>query len=320
MIGARLVQEAFRAMGTECVVGVTATHAEAAHARRALAAGRREVEECEQVLSRFRPGSDLSRLNGANGAWRSVDQRLIDVLRTALRVRRETEGRFDPTILPVLIAAGYDRSFEHLAARPPAGAGDWRPNAVVEIDVVTQQARVEAGAAVDLGGIGKGFAAERALWAMRDAWLELPGGLVDLGGDIAVWGVTPDGGPWRLSVDDPRTPGSVLATLALDEGAVATSGRDQRRFGPGRQLHHLIDPLTGMPADAGPLAVTVVGMHAAEVEAYATALAITPIEQASACLSARPTVSALLVPLEGNAVVAGDLPLLVAPRLAEVIA
>ncbi len=320
MIGARLLQESFRAMGTDCAVGVTAARADAARTGRALAAGRCEVEFCERALSRFRPASDLSRLNGARGEWLAVDQRLIDALRTALRAREETGGRFDPTILPALAAAGYDRSFEQLGGNPPAVASDWRPNALVEIDAASLSARVEAGAAVDLGGIGKGFAAARALWAMREAWPELPGGLVDLGGDIAVWGATPEGGPWRLSIADPRAPGSSLATIGIYEGAVATSGRDQRRFGPGRQLHHLIDPATGAPADTGPLAVTVVGTDAAEVEAYATALAITPVEEASACLSARPRLSALLVPRDGNATVVGDLPLLVDTQLAEVIA
>ena len=320
VIGARLVQEPFRAMGTDCLVAVTARHSDMARARRALASGRREVETCEQVLSRFLPESDLSRLNRASGRWTTVDERLIEALRVALRTREETGGKFDPTILPALAAAGYDRSFEQLNARPPTTAGGWRPAAIFEVDRASLCARVEVGAAVDLGGLGKGLAASRALWAMREAWLEIPGGLVDLGGDIAVWGATPDGGPWRLSVADPRAPGSSLATVAIDEGAVATSGRDRRRFGPDRQLHHLIDPATGTSADSGPLAATVVGWDGGEVEAYATALAITPVEEAADCLRVRPGLSALLVSDEGGVVVVGDLPLLEDPRLAEVIA
>jgi FAD:protein FMN transferase len=320
MIGARLVRERFRAMGTECEVAVTATRADGARARRALAAGRGEVESCERVLSRFDERSDLSRLNGARGDWVRVDHRLIEALRVALRVREETGGRFDPTILPALVAAGYDRSFEQLAERPPAHATEWRPRAAIEIDTTGSRAHIETGAAVDLGGIGKGFAATRALWAMREAWLDLPGGLVDLGGDIAVWGATPEGGPWRLAVADPRAPGTSIGTIAIEDGAVATSGRDRRRFGPGRRLHHLIDPATGAPADAGPLAVTVVGPDAAEAEAYATALAVTPPGEAISYLSARPQLAALLVPCEGEPVVVGDLPLVSDLQLTEVSA
>ncbi len=320
MIGGRLVRERFRAMGTDCEVAVTATRADEALARRALTAGRGEVESCERVLSRFDEHSDLSRLNQARGEWVSVDVRLIEALRVALRAREETGGRFDPTILPALAAAGYDRSFEHLDERPPTVAAGWLPWATIEIDAAGSRARIETGAAVDLGGIGKGFAATRALWAMRDAWLDLPGGLVDLGGDIAVWGQTPDGGPWRLAVADPRTTGDSIGTIAIDQGAAATSGRDRRRFGPGRRLHHLIDPATGAPADHGPLAVTVVGPDAAEAEAYATALAVASPGEATGILSTRPELAAVLVPCEGEPVVVGDLALAADPQLTEVIA
>ncbi len=309
MIGAVLVREQFHAMGTECEVAVTATRTDTARARRALAAGRREVESCERVLSRFDERSDLSRLNRAGGDWVAIDDRLVEALRAALRTREETRGRFDPTILPALVAAGYDRSFEQLGERPPAPAGSWRAGAAIELDAGAGRARIEAGAAVDLGGIGKGFAAGRALWAMRETWLELPGGLVDLGGDIAVWGEPPEGGPWRIAIADPRMPGTQLGAVVIDDGAVATSGRDTRRFGPEGRLHHLIDPATGAPAEDGPLAVTVVGPNAADVEAYATALAVAPAGLADDILGARPGLTALLVLDHGDPIVVGDLPI-----------
>jgi thiamine biosynthesis lipoprotein len=320
MIGARLVRERFRAMGTECEVAVTASHTVSARARRALAAGRAEIESCERALSRFDERSDLSRLNRARGEWVAIDHRLVEALRVALRAREETGGRFDPSILPALVAAGYDRSFEQLDDRPPIRTLGWCAGATVELDAAAGRARLQAGAAVDLGGIGKGFAATRALWAMREAWLELPGALVDLGGDIVVWGLPPEGGPWRVAIADPRSAGARIGTIAIAEGAVATSGRDMRRFGPGGQLHHLIDPATGAPADAGPLAVTVVGPDGAEVEAYATALAVTPPGEAGEILRARPALAALLVTGDGDPVVVGDLPLVAGIQLMEVIA
>ena len=309
MIGAVLVREQFHAMGTECEVAVTATRTDPARARRALAAGRREVESCERVLSRFEERSDLSRLNRAYGEWVAIDQRLVEALRAAIRTREETGGRYDPTILPALAAAGYDRSFEQLDERPPARVDGWRAGAAIEVDAGAGRARIEAGAAVDLGGIGKGFAATRALWAMRETWLELPGALVDLGGDVAVWGESPEGGPWRIAIADPRSPGAQLGTIEISDGAVATSGRDRRRFGPEGALHHLIDPATGAPAAAGPLAVTVVGLNAVDVEAYATALAVTPLAEAEDIIRARPGLAALLVLDEGDPVVVGALPI-----------
>ncbi len=305
---AGLRREHFHAMGTLCEVAVTAGPLDAAHARAALAAARGEVAACERALSRFEPTSDLSRLNAAGGEWIEAGERLSAALRLALRARQDSAGRFDPTILPALTAAGYDRSFEQLEERPPRERMDWHPGAAIEL-AGNGRARIERGAAADLGGIAKGFAAGRALDAMLSAWPSLPGGLADLGGDIAVWGSSPEG-LWRLAIADPRRPEATLGTLELSAGGVATSGRDTRRFGPGRALHHLIDPATGAPADRGPLAVTVVAAEPADAEAHATALAVTGTGEAAAYLSARPHLAALLVLDEGEPVAIGRLPLL----------
>ncbi len=238
-----------------------------------------------------------------------MDVRLLEALRLSLRAREDTRGRFDPTILPALVAAGYDRSFEQLAERAPRRVERWRAGAVIELDETAGRARLEAGAAVDLGGIGKGYAAARALSAMRDAWPMLPGGLVDLGGDLALRGMTPEGGPWRIAVADPRRPGTNVGVLLLHAGGVATSGRDARRFGPGGSLHHLIDPATGEPAEPGPLAVTVLAPDAAEAEAHATALGISTAADAAAHVAAHPRISAVFVPHDGEPLLLGRPPI-----------
>lgn len=308
MIGL-LHRTTFRAMGTSCTIWATASEADRRHARRVLAAGRAEVEACERTLSRFDPSSDLSRLNDAAGKWVDVDSRLADALRLALRGRKATGGRFDPTILPALVAAGYDRTYEELEERPGRAASGWRAGAEVEVAPDADRARVERGAAVDLGGVGKGYSADRVLLAMRDAWDRLPGALVDLGGDIAVWGSPPDSGPWRIAVADPRRPGGSLGTVRIEEGGVATSGRHARRFGAGRALHHLIDPATGAPALEGPLAVTVVAPDPAWAEIHATALAVSSLERARVHVAGLSGVSAFWVPPIGAPEQLGVLPL-----------
>ncbi len=264
---------------------------------------------CERALSRFDARSDLSRLNRAGGSWLEVDVRLVEALAAALHARTDTHGRFDPTILPALAAAGYDRSFELLTERDAVPLDGWHAGARIDVDPRSTRARVEPGAGVDLGGIGKGFAATRALHAMRTAWPALTGALVDLGGDIGVWGIAPEGGPWRVNIADPRAPGRVAATLELTGGGVATSGRDTRRFGPAARLHHLIDPVTGVPAASGPLAVTVVAANATEAEAHATALAVMGLDEAHSHLASRPDLGALLIPQVGEPIAIGRLPL-----------
>ena len=140
----------------------------------------------------------------------------------------------------------------------------------------------------------------------------LPGALVDLGGDVAVLGSPPDARPLADRDRRPAT-GRALSLgviLDLEEGGVATSGRNARRFGPGRDLHHLIDPATGAPAVAGPLAVTVVAPDAAWAEIHATALAISDLAEARAHVAARSDVSAPCSSLrEGAPVPLGSLPL-----------
>ena len=309
MIGDRLIRESFVALGTFCSVAVAPSRTQSDHAQRVLMAARNELEICESVLSRFRADSDLCRLNLHAGAWVRVDERLVHALASSIRVREETNGRFDPTILPALIAAGYDASFEQLRPRAPSARPLRCAGASIEIDRTAGRARIEANAAVDLGGIGKGFTAERALWAMREEWPALPGAVVDLGGDVVVWGAPPDGDHWRIAVADPREPDSTLEHLEIDQGAVATSGRDTRRFGPSRTLHHLIDPDSGEPALAGPLTVTVVADDATDAEGYATAVAVSDIGLAPAILAARPSLSALVVPAIGDPFVIGQLPI-----------
>jgi thiamine biosynthesis lipoprotein len=125
---------------------------------------------------------------------------------------------------------------------------------------------------------------------------------------VALAGRPPDGGPWRVAVADARHPGETLTTIAIDEGGVATSGRDRRRFGPNGSLHHLIDPSTGAPALAGPLAVTVVAPDPAEAEAHATALAVSTLDDAHEHLARFPHLAALYLPEDGEPVALGALP------------
>lgn len=298
----------WRAVGTTCAAAVTARSHDEHEVHWALGAAQEEVAACERELSRFDPASDLSRLNAAGGRWIPVGRRLLEALGLALRAREETGGRFDPTVLPALVAAGYDRSFELLEEREARRADDWRAGTAIELDLRNGRARLEPGTSVDLGGIGKGYAAGRALDAMLVTG-SLAGGLVDLGGDIAVRGESPEGGLWLVAVADPRRPGETLAVLALDGGGVATSGRDARRFGPAGSLHHLIDPETGESSLGGPLTVTVVAPDPVAAEVNATTLAIAGLGEAEAHVAARPGISALYVPHIGPAVPLGRLPL-----------
>jgi thiamine biosynthesis lipoprotein len=247
----------FDAMGTwvECLVEAPATP----ELRRTLRAVQDEFARLEAMLSRFRPESELARLNRE----RSIDasDELRELVALALDAREHTSGRFDPTLHDAVVAAGYDRTFAELkdygAEPPPASGGG---------EVAVHGRRIELGpdASLDLGGIAKGYAADRCV-----AWLASHGpALVNAGGDLAVSGPRSHG-PWPVAVD---VPGHAL-TLALERGGLATSGRDRRRWWrDGEERHHLIDPRTLRPAEGCPLSVTAAAESATAAEVRAKAL------------------------------------------------
>jgi thiamine biosynthesis lipoprotein len=253
----------------------------------ALDRAEREFHRLEAILSRFRDDSELSRLNRDGAIDAAPD--LLRVIELALEARDRTDGRFDPTIHDALVAAGYDRTFEEVAEdgprhhrAAPAGGGD--------VSVEGTRITLEPGVHVDLGGIAKGYAAERAGEVLATAGPCL----VNAGGDIAV-----RGGAWPIGVE--------ALTVELSAGGLATSGRDRRRWQRGgRELHHLIDPATGEPASSDILRLTVVAGDAVEAEVAATALFLVGADEALAEANAN-SLPAVIVTDSGRTLLAGGL-------------
>jgi FAD:protein FMN transferase len=281
---------AFHAMGTEVEVLLEAEPR--ADVARALGRVEPEFGRLEALLSRFRPDSELARLNAA-GALDAGDE-LLELVDLGLDARERTGGRFDPTVHDALVAAGYDRTFAELdgsaGAGPVPAGGDVR--------IAGRRIELEPGVRLDLGGIAKGWAVDRAVAALA------PFGpcLVNAGGDLAVRGL-PAAGHWAVGHDTP----SGLLTLGVTEGALATTGRDRRRWrAGGEKRHHVIDPATGRPSATDLLTVTVAGRTAVEAEVRAKALFLVGAE--AAALEAEATgVPAVLVTDDGRVSLVGGL-------------
>jgi thiamine biosynthesis lipoprotein len=226
----------------------------------------REMDATEADLSRFKASSALSTANGlaGSGDWFDAPDRLRGMLAVSHRAWRMTDGRFDPRVITILEEIG-----ENAGVPLPAtwAAGErW-----LERD--GRRARFRLSAPVDSGGIGKGLGLRWALAAARRASRTAAGLLLDAGGDVVVSGPGPDGGPWSIGVEDPSRSGELLATVALREGAIATSSVAIRSWThDGRQVHHLIDPRTGAPAETGLQAVTVALPDPAWAEVWTKAL------------------------------------------------
>jgi thiamine biosynthesis lipoprotein len=275
----------FRAMGTEIELLV-----DAADAEDALIAAENEFHRLEAILTRFRPESELSRLNEAGSL--EVGSELREVVRLALEARGRTDGRFDPTVHDAVVAAGYDRTFEELPEDGTAVIVGSVCGGAVRID--GSRIELDPDVRLDLGGIGKGYAAE---WAAELLSAVGPA-LVNAGGDIAV-----HGGSWPVGVE--TSEGEL--TLELTTGGLATSGRDRRRWRRnGEELHHVIDPATGSPAPSDLLRLTVVAADAVEAEVWAKALYIAGEHEAVREAEMR-SMPCVLVTADGRTRLAGGL-------------
>lgn len=266
-------------------------------------------DEWEQALSRFRPDSDLNRLNDSAGMTVRVGPILWDAVKIALETARWTDGLVVPTVLSSLVKAGYNRSFDLLqsgAAGPePArqtafladdkdGPSDWREILLEEKD---HTITLPSDTRLDLGGIGKGWAAQLAMQQLS----EFGPALVDAGGDIAVSGPQSSGKPWPVSVADPLQVQENLDLLALESCGVATSGTDFRRWQKnGIWKHHIIDPRTGEPAITDILSATVVAPDALQAEAAAKVVLILGSQAGINWLENHPQFSALLALQDGR--------------------
>ena len=251
----------FPAMGTEVTVLAPAGHADEAAGR-----VRRLFEDWERRLSRFRPDSELTRLNAHAGRPVPVGALLYRVLDTALAAARATGGVYDPTMGRQLARLGYDRSFEQVPARSPrrgpAGpGGGWRE---VRMDRAARLVTLPPGVGVDLGGIAKGMAVDAAVERLGQAGVGPV--MVNAGGDLRVGGRPPGGGDWWIVIDGRRA----RLRVPLAAGALATSGIARRRWSQGgERRHHLLDPRTGEPARTGLWSVTAVAGSCAQAEVAA---------------------------------------------------
>jgi thiamine biosynthesis lipoprotein len=299
-----LLRRAFRAMGTDVECLLERPHD--AVAEQALDAAEAEFERLEASLSRFRPESELSRLNAAGEATVGAD--LLELAEAAIEARERTAGRFDPTIHDALVRAGYDRSFELLAGSATGGgvgvATVLEPRAArcggaVRIDREHSRVTLAAGTRLDLGGIAKGYAADRVSEALAQAGPCL----VSAGGDIAVRG-EPSAGVWAVAV----ATGEGEITLGLSHGGLATSGVDRRRWRrDGTEYHHIIDPALGFPADTDLLRVTIVAASAREAETLATSLLLAGGIEAAAGEADAAGLPCVLVARDGRTRLAGGL-------------
>jgi thiamine biosynthesis lipoprotein len=232
------------------------------------------VAEIDQSCSRFRPDSELSRLQQSAGREVRISPVLATALRAALRGARLSDGAVDPTVGTAVKLIGYRDDFDQMAGdgaaiplvvRPVPG---WQR---LRFDEARGTVVVPPGVELDLGSTAKALASDLAAAAAHRA--TGAGVLVSLGGDVAVAGEPPTTG-WQIRVaeDSSSPPDAHGETVVIRSGGVATSSTTVRRWTRGGiVLHHIVDPLTGLPAAGRWRTVTVVAGDCLDANIAATA-------------------------------------------------
>lgn len=292
----------FAALGTSVFVAVR----DPRDLDRAHRLARRILREVDEVCSRFRPDSDLSRVNASPGRWLAVDPLLVAAVDAAIGAARATDGLTHPLLGRNLVELGYDRDFEllddaaggRLAVAPLPDLRAWERIALDPEGGI----QIPDGTALDLGATGKAWAADVIATAFEDQLAD--GAIISVGGDLRV--ARPDGRPWQVAISE-RPSAAPDEVVTVDAGGLATSTTQVRRWSrAGARLHHLIDPRTGQPAAEVWRSVTATGPTCLAANTASTAAIVLGVD-ALGWLAAH-AVTARLVAADGQVEVVGRWP------------
>lgn len=239
-----------------------------------------EIRRLENLLSVTVEDSDISRLNAAAGKEAvSLDADTLRLLEAGKQLGEDTNGAFDIAISPVVKAWGFTED-EHRV--PEQAELDALLPLTDPADVTIENGKAylqKEGMAVDLGGIAKGFASDQLAELLKEKGVT--SALLSLGGNICTIGTKADGSPWKTAVQNPLDANDYVGLLEISDTCVITSGGYQRYFEEnGKRYHHIIDPITGYPAESGLLSVTIVCENGTRADALSTALYVMGLEKA----------------------------------------
>jgi len=294
-------------MGT--TVTITVVAADSNKAQSALDLGFAEVAAMEAIFSSYRTDSDLARVNAAAGDTPvTVPEPFIALLEHARTVAWQSHGAFNPLVGPAIKRWGIPE-----APRVPSDTELAELRSLLDLSEIHinpihgEVYLARPGMALGLGGIAKGFSADRVVARLKE--YGILAGIVAVAGDVTTFGQRPDGAPWRIGVRNPKGGDAPLRQLALSDGAVSTSGDYERFFElDGVRYHHILDPRTLHPARAGLTAVSVIAPSGVLADGYATALFVMGSRAGVALVEQLDGVEALFVTDTGAVITTGGWP------------
>ncbi|MBD3314921.1 MAG: FAD:protein FMN transferase, partial [Chitinivibrionales bacterium] len=261
-----------------------------------------EIARLHHLWSVFEPAGTIARLAAHAGSDPiAVDTETIEILRLVTEFGELTDGAFDVTIAPLstlwrtAIDTEEPANPQDIAAKLSlVGFHD------IEILPPTHARLRRPGQAIDLGGIAKGWVADRAVHLCERHGIR--SALINLGGNVVAVGSRPGGSPWKVGIRDPRGDSTdLVGFLLIENGAVVTAGDYERYFVRGnRRYHHMIDPRTGMPAQSGLAGVTVRSDRSVVADVLATAAFILGVDRAFELIDRVPGTQALFMGIDGR--------------------
>lgn len=262
----------------------------------ALSIAEEEIRRIDSLFDRGNGESEIYRINTDKSAF--VSEKTAQVLSSARSVSERTQGAFDITIAPVMDLWGfYGGKFrvptEGEISSALEGVG------YEKIMLNGNSISIPYNSAIDLGGIGKGYASDRIISLLKENGVS--SAIISLGGNVHTLGARPNGSDWAVGIQDPDDPSLILGTLKVHDKAVITSGGYQRYFEEnGRFYHHIIDPKTGKSAESGLSSVTIVSDSGTLADALSTALFVMGLDKSIALWSDSRDFDAILVTSGGE--------------------
>lgn len=284
---------------THFAMGTVMSHmAFGLNAEEGLAAVCSEIARIEGRLSRFLPGSEISRINDSAGLRsEEVSPETLRLLCKAVDFSRRFAGCFDISITPLV--ALWKQAAETLTPPDEADINALLPLVNFQ-DLALDGWEMTAGLrypgqALDLGGIGKGYTAQRIRQVYQD--FGITSAYSNLGGNVVTLGNKPDGTPWQVGIQHPRNEQCLIGSIAVSDESVVTSGDYQRCFidRQGNRQHHILDPRSGYPSRAGLSSVTIVTPHDLAADVLSTAVFVAGMQEGLAILRQFPQSEAVLV-------------------------
>lgn len=232
-----------------------------------------EIQRLEGILSRFKPESDVARLNKASGKTLSVREETFEVIKRARMFYQESGGAFDITVSPLLETWGFYKRDNRALALPAEKISAVLPLIGSDKIIIEEEGKRVgfqiSGMAIDLGGIAKGYAVDKARKVLSKGRVSTA--LINAGGDIYCLGRGRDNQGWKIGIQHPLKPNEIIATLTLQDKAVVTSGQYENFVViQDERFSHIINPKTGYPVENDILSVTIVAEECLTADALAT--------------------------------------------------